>query len=193
MSRVVPVVLFSTALSLMASIQTKSIAQTAGPPAYFFGTWTVSRDCTEAHAGSSGHTVPGSQYRIATSNAGGVTTYALQTIDKPGFEWPAGWENVTLEYRAGPPLQSIPADFECVPGEEASQPFLAQSNYSVSAEPYYAEAHWVGNVTIHGEAHHVLVFPRNVHGADSAVMLLIDADAGDNLQLDTGGTMISEN
>lgn len=196
MARAVPVLLFSTALSLMASIQTRSIAQGAsGIPDYFFGTWSVSRDCTEAHAGSSGrHTLPGSQFRVVPqAGADGATTYALQAVDKPGLRWSKGWKSVQLEYRAGPALKSIPADFECVPGEEASSPFLAQSGFSVSAEPYYAEAHWVGHVKIHGEDHHLLIFPRNVKGADSAVMLLIDADAGDNLQLDTGGTIISEN
>lgn len=194
MSRVVPVLLFSTALSLMSAVQTRSIAQTASSvPEYFFGTWTVARDCTEAHAGSGRHTVPGAQYRIVRSTVDGVPTYSLQGVDKPGFRWPRGWKNVTLEYRAGPALQTIPADFECIPGEEENSAFLAQSGFSVSPEPYYAEAHWVGKVQIHGETHHVLVFPRNLHGPESAVMLLIDADAGDNLQLDTGGTMISEN
>lgn len=193
--RIAPVLLFSTALSLMASIQTRSIAQDAsGIPDYFFGTWTVARDCTEAHAGSTGrHTLPGSQFRVVPQTANGETSYVLQAMDKPGLRWSKGWKNVQLEYRAGTALNRIPADFECIPGEEASSPFLAQSGFSVSAEPYYAEAHWVGKVKIHGEDHHLLVFPRNVKGADSAVILLIDADAGDNLQLDTGGTIISQN
>jgi hypothetical protein len=193
--RIAPVLLFSTALSLMASIQTRSIAQDAsGIPDYFFGTWTVARDCTEAHAGATGrHTLPGSQFRVVPQTTDGETSYVLQAIDKPGLRWSRGWKNVQLEYRAGTALRSIPADFECVPGEEASSPFLAESGFSVSAEPYYAEAHWVGHVKIHGEDHHLLVFPRNVKGADSAVILLIDADAGDNLQLDTGGTIISQN
>ena len=97
------------------------------------------------------------------------------------------------EDRAGTLLKSIPADRECVKGEEASQPFLAQSGFAVSGEPYYGEAHWYGTVQIHGEKHHLLIFPRNVKGADSAAILLIDADAGANLQLDTGGTIIVEN
>jgi hypothetical protein len=194
MSRVAPVLLFSTALSLMASIQTKSEAQTpSGVPEYFFSTWTVNRDCTEAHAGSGGHTIPGSQFRVARSLTADGVTYTLQTLDKPGLRWSKGWKSVKLEYRGGTPLKSIPADFECVPGEEASQPFLAQSGFSVSAEPYYGQQHWYGNVQIHGQKHHLLIFPRNVKGADSAVILLIDADAGDNMQLDTDGTIISEN
>jgi hypothetical protein len=191
MSRVVPVLLFSTALSVMASIQTKTEAQTvSGIPHYFFSTWTIDRDCTEAHAGTGTHTLPGSQFRVVRSADG---NYTLQAIDKPGLRWSKGWRNVKLEYRAGTPMQAIPADFECVPGEEASQPFLAQSGFSVSPEPYYGEEHWYGSVQIHGEKHHLLIFPRNAKGADSAAIVLVDADAGDNLQLDTGGTIIVEN
>ena len=191
MPRVVPVVLFSTALSLMASIQTKSEAQVASDiPNYFFSTWTVDRDCTEAHAGNGAHTLPGSQFRVVRS---ADSTYTLQSIDKPGLRWSKGWKNVKLEYRAGTAMKSIPADFECVPGQEASQPFLAQSGFSVSPEPYYGQEHWYGSVQIHGEKHHLLIFPRNAKGLDSAAIVLVDADAGDNLQLDTGGTIIVEN
>lgn len=193
MSRAVPVLLFATGLSLMAAIQTKTQAQTApGIPEYFFSTWTVQRDCTEAHAAQKGgHTLPGSQFRVARAADGG---YVLQTVDKPGRRpWSAGWRRVQLEYRPGTKITSIPADFECVPGAEESQPFLAQSGFSVSPEPYYAPEHWYGSVTIHGEQHHLLIFPRAVKGKDNAAVLLIDADAGDNLQLDTGGTIIVEN
>ena len=195
MSRVAPVLLFSTALSLMASIQTKTEAQTvSGPPAYFFSTWKVNRDCTEVHAGSGGHTIPGSQFRVVRApNAYGGVTYTLQAIDKPGLRWSSGWKNVQLVYRAGTPLKSIPADFECVKGEEASSPFLAQSGFSVGPEPFYGQEHWYGKVRIHGQTHHLLIFPRNVTGTDSAAILLIDADASGNMQLDTDGTIISEN
>src|SRR5262245_59423707 len=194
MSRVAPVLLFSAALSLMASIQTKSEAQTpSGIPDYFFSTWTVNRDCTEVHAGSGGHTIPGSQFRVVRSQtADGGVAYTLQTLDKPGIRWSKNWKSVKLEFRAGTALKSIPADFECVPGEEASQPFLAQSGFAVSGEPYYPQEHWYGTVMIHGQMHHMLIFPRNVKGADSAAVLLIDADAGGNLQLDTDGTVIVE-
>jgi hypothetical protein len=154
----------------------------------------VDRDCTEAHAGTtSGHTLPGSQFRVSRTSSGDGVSYTFQSLDKPGLRWTNGWKKVKLEYRAGTPMKSIPADFECVPGEEASQPFLAQSNFGVSAEPYYGQEHWYGTVQIHGEKHHLLIFPRNTQGAESAAILLIDADAGGNLQLDTNGTIISEN
>lgn len=190
MSRVAPVVLFSTALCLMASIQNRSEAQSVSRvPDYFFSTWTVSRDCTEAHAGKNMHTVPGLQFRVSRVSQDGLS-YSLEPVNKPEKAWATGWKNVKLEYRAGARMSSIPADMECVPGEEESSPFLAQSGFSVSAEPYYPYEHWYGLVSIHGQAHHLLIFPRNTKGADSAAIVLIDADSGGNLQLDTDGTII---
>lgn len=194
MSRIAPVLLFSTALSLMASVQTTSEAHTpSGIPDYFFSTWTVDRDCTEAHAGNRGHTIPGLQFQVSPTATHDGINYRLRVIDKPGLQWSRGWRNVELQYRAGVKMKQIPADFECVPGEEESNPFLAQSGFSVSPEPYYGYEHWYGTVTIHGEKHHLLIFPRNVKGYASAAVVLIDADASDNLQLDTGGTIIVEN
>jgi hypothetical protein len=194
MSRVVPVLLFSTALALVASIQTKSVAQTGSSiPDYFFSAWTVNRDCTEAHAGTGGHTLPGNQFRVTRTATDDGVSYSLEPLDRPSHLWSAGWKKVKLEYRPGARMSAVPADFECIPGEEASSPFLAESGFSVSAEPYYGYEHWYGTVTIHGEKHHLLIFPRNTRGSSSAVVMLIDADAGDNLQLDTGGIIIVEN
>ena len=195
MSRVVPVLLFSAALAVMASIQTKSEAQTASDiPDYFFSTWTVDRDCTEAHAGTgSGHTLPGSQFRVTRTVSSAGPGYTLQALDKPGLKWASGWKSVKLEYRPGTRITAIPADFECIPGEEASQPFLAQSGFAVSAEPYYGEEHWYATVWLHGQKHHLLIFPRSTQGAESAAIVLIDADAGSNMQLDTNGTIIVQN
>ncbi len=58
MSRAIPLFLFSTALCLVAATQPKS-AEAATIPDYFFKAWTVNRDCTEAHSGGLGHTIPG--------------------------------------------------------------------------------------------------------------------------------------
>lgn len=194
MSRIAPVLLFSTALCLMASIQTKSEAQTASAiPAYFFDTWTVNRDCTEQHAGRGSHSQPGLKFRVTRSTSEAGEGYALEVVSTVNGPGPASWPKVKLEYRAGAQLTSIPADMECVPGEEASSPFLAMSGFSQSSEPYYGYAHWYGQITLHGEKHHFLLFPRNVHGPSSAAIMLVDADASDNLQLDHDGTIIVEN
>jgi hypothetical protein len=189
-SRAVPLFLFSAALSVMAAIQPKP-AQAASVPAYFLKSWTVNRDCTEAHAATAGgHTMPGLQFQVRQGVDG---TYALRPVNTYGARWPLGWQNVKLEYRAGSPMSAIPADMECVPGQEASSSFLAQSGFAASAEPYYGYEHWYGQVTIHGEKHHLLIFPRNVEGASSAAIVLIDVDASGNLQLDHNGTIIIEN
>jgi hypothetical protein len=191
MSRAAPIVLFSTALALMSAIQPKAQAQDAIPD-YFFNAWTVNRDCTESHAGGRGHTTPGSKFRVTRNSADG-SSFRLQPVNEGVRRWSAGWQSVKLEYRGGAALSSIPADMECVPGQEASSPFLAQSGFTASAEPYYGYEHWYGQVTLHGETHHLLIFPRNTRGASSAAIVLIDADAGGNLQLDHNGTIIVEN
>ena len=192
MSRAVPLFLFSTALCVMAAVQPKPAFASAGIPDYFFKAWTVNRDCTEAHGGGAGHTTPGLQFRVARNSVDGVS-YSLQPVNNGATRWNRGWQGVKLEYRAGAPMSAIPADMECVPGQETSSPFLAQSGFSASAEPYYGYEHWYGQVTIHGEKHHVLIFPRNTQGTSSAAIVLIDVDASGNLQLDHNGTIIVEN
>lgn len=190
-SRAVPLFLFSTALCVMAAIQPKP-AKADSVPGYFFKTWTVDRDCTEAHAGlAAGHTIPGLQFQVKTQADG---TYTLVPVDTNAGRWGRGWRNgIPLEYRAGAQMASIPADMECVPGQEASSPFLGQAGFAVSAEPYYPYEHWYGQVTIHGEKHHLLIFPRNVQsGPATAAIVLVDEDAQGNLQLDNNGTIIIE-
>ncbi len=189
MSRAIPIVLFSTALCLVAATQPKA-AEAATIPDYFFKAWTVNRDCTEAHSGGVGHTIPGLKFQVSRNSADGES-YSLVPADGARGRWARGWKNVKLSYRAGTPMSSIPADMECVPGQEDSQPFLAQSGFASSAEPYYGYEHWYGEVTIHGAKHHLLVFPRAASG--NAAVVLIDVDASGNLQLDHNGTIIVEN
>ena len=188
-ARAVPLFLFSTALSVMSVLQSRP-AKADTVPDYFLKTWTVNRDCTEVHAGAlAGHTTPGLQFQVVADADG---TYTLKPVNTGAGRWSRGWQGVTLEYRAGATMSAIPADMECVPGQEASSPFLAQSGFASSAEPYYGYEHWYGQVTIHGEKHHLLIFPRNAQGASSAAIVLIDVDAAGNLQLDQNGTIIVE-
>jgi hypothetical protein len=189
MSRALPLFLFSTALCLVAATQPKT-ASAATIPDYFFKAWTVNRDCTEAHSGGLGHTIPGLQFKV-TRDSGDGESYSLQPVNNAKGRWARGWQSVKLSYRAGAPMSAIPADMECVPGQEDASPFLAQSGFSSSAEPYYGYEHWYGQVTIHGAKHHLLVFPNASSG--SAAIVLIDVDAAGNLQLDHNGTIIVEN
>jgi hypothetical protein len=184
-SRAVPLFLFSTALAVMAAVQPKP-ASADTVPSYFLGKWTVDRDCTEAHAATiHGHTIPGLQIQVKPLTDG---TYTLVPVDGT---YSGVWPRVTLEYRGGAKMAAIPADMECVPGQEESSPFLAQSGFAVSAEPYYPYEHWYGQVTLHGEKHHVLIFPQNVQqGPASAAIVLIDEDAAGNMNLDGNGTII---
>jgi hypothetical protein len=191
MSRALPIVLFSTALCLVAATDPKPARAHTAIPDYFFKAWTVNRDCTEAHSGGAGHTIPGLQFRVNPKSADGMT-YSLQPVNTMSGRWARGWQNVKLEYRAGAKMSSIPADMECVPGQEETSPFLAQSGFATSGEPYYGYEHWYGQVTIHGEKHHLLIFPRAGAGASSAAVMLIDVDASGNLQLDHNGTIIVE-
>ncbi len=184
-SRTVPLFLFSTALAVMAAVQPKP-AKADTVPSYFLSSWTVDRDCTEAHAGSiHGHTIPGLRIQVKKQADG---TYTLVPVDGT---YSGVWPRVTVEYRAGAQMATIPADMECVPGQEESSPFLAQSGFAVSAEPYYPYEHWYGQVTLHGDKHHVLIFPQNVQqGPASAAIVLIDEDAAGKMQLDGNGTII---
>jgi hypothetical protein len=193
MSRSLPVVLFSAALCVAAATNPKPAAAQTTIPAYFFNAWTVNRDCTEAHSGGRGHTIPGLQFRVSPVSADGQT-YSLQAVNTKVGRWARGWQNVKLEYRTGARMNAIPADMECVPGQEETSPFLAQSGFASSAEPYYGYEHWYGQVTIHGENHHLLIFPRATQsGPSSAAVLLIDVDANGNMQLDNNGTIVVEN
>src|SRR5262245_33988732 len=116
-SRTLPLVLFSAALCAMAAIESKpAMAETV--PSYFFNSWTVARDCTEAHAGTKGgHTIPGTQLQVRKIADG---SYTLVPQDTYAGRWARGWRNIKLEYRAGAQMAAIPADMECVPGQEES-------------------------------------------------------------------------
>lgn len=190
MSRSVPSILAFAAVCLSAGATAHADSTI---PGYFFKEWSISRDCSEQHAGPAGHVQTGLRFRIAPStwDAGGQS-YALQAIDVDRRIWPGNWKKVRLEYRAGAKMGALPADFECVPGQEASSPFLAMSNYSQTAEPWYEFEHWYGILLIHGEPHHLLIFPRPLEGASSAVVVLQDVDADGTIKLDHNGIIHSE-
>jgi hypothetical protein len=181
-------------LLLITAVQSTAQAQTATVPDYFFKQWSVQSNCAEQGADPAAHTQVGLEYVIspASISADGLN-YAFEAINSDTQSWPDGWADLTLEYRAGTQMASIPADFACVPGAAASSSLLAMSNYTQSAEPYYEYEHWYGLGTIHGEPHHVLIFPRAVDGADSAIIVVLDAGTDGTVQLDHDGTIHSHN
>jgi hypothetical protein len=193
MPRTVPVLLSFAAFCLIAGSAVPSQAQElAAIPNHFFSEWSVKKDCSEQHAGPQGHVQNGLKFKVSrTALAADGQAFTLEVRTPDGENAPGSWQNVRVEYRAGVRMTTLPADFECTPGAETTSPFLAMGNYSTSAEPWYEYEHWVGLVDIHGQKHHLLIFPRDVKlaGTVRAVIVLHDADASDNVKLDHGGAI----
>jgi hypothetical protein len=165
-------------------------AQTSNIPAYFFQQATVTSNCIQTGFSPSEQASPGLQFAIspASVSADG-TSYGFTAINSANQTWPGGWAKLSLQYRAGVPMTTVPADFACVPGEPSSSALLAMSNFTQSGEPYYPYEHWYALGTIAGEPHHFLIFPRNVTGADSVIIVLLDAGTDGSVVLDQDGTI----
>jgi hypothetical protein len=164
-------------------------AQAGSIPDYFFKEWTVAKNCTEQHAGLAARVQSGLKFKISRDPAadGG---YVFQAEDSAQQQWAANWNGMKLSYRAGTAMTTLPADFECIPGQEASSPFLAMSNYAQATEPYYEQAHWYGLAKIQGQLEHVLIFPRNsAQGGPSAVIVMQSVNSSRAVQLDDNGVI----
>jgi hypothetical protein len=182
------------AILIISAIQSVAHAQTATVPAYFFKVWQVQSNCIEQGFDPKTQTQVGLRYAIsgASISTDGVS-YAFKPLNSATQVWPDGWSELRLQYRPGVQMTNIPADFACVPGQPSSSSLLAMSNYSQSAEPYYEYEHWYAFGALHGEPHHFLIFPRNVDGADSAIIILLEAGTNGNVQLDQDGSIHSDN
>lgn len=195
MTRKFSLTTFAAAQCLIAGLAGAAPAQAATPtiPGYFFSQWTVSSNCTEANAGPAARVQTGLQFKISSDSAATDGAYSLQVIDAAGKQWAGGWSGVKLRYRAGTQMTTIPADFACMAGSEASSasasPLLAMSGYVQSAEPQYAQQHWYGMAKIHGQMEHILIFPRPKKGESSAIIVLESASAGTNISLDDDGVI----
>jgi hypothetical protein len=164
-------------------------AQAGTIPDYFFKEWTVSKNCTEQHAGLGAHVQTGLKFKISRNAQAADGSYVFEAEDAGQQHWAANWNGMKLEYRAGTALSTMPADFECIPGQEATSPFLAMSNYAQATEPFYAERHWYGIAKIHGQLEHVLIFPRNAPSGPSAVIVMQSVNAPGTVQLDENGVI----
>jgi hypothetical protein len=172
------------------------VAALAGAPAqadtipdYFFTEGTVTKNCTEQHAGLAARVQPGLKFKISRDVQAADGSYLFQAQDSSSQRWAANWNGMKLSYRAGTEMTTLPADFECIPGQEAASPFLAMSNYAVSTEPYYEQAHWYGIAKIHGQLEHILIFPRNSTEGPSAVIVMQSVNARGAVQLDDNGVI----
>ena len=184
-----------TLLSTVAAAQCL-VAALAGAPAradtipdYFFTEGTVAQNCTEQHAGMAARVNPGLKFKISRDAQAADGRFVFQAQDVGELHWAANWNGMKLSYRAGTELTTLPADFECIPGQEAASPFLALSNYAVTAEPYYEQAHWFGLARIQGQLEHVLIFPRNSAQGPSAVIVMQSVTPRGAAQLDDNGVI----
>jgi hypothetical protein len=179
---------------LIAGLAATAQARAAQIPDYFFQQWTVTSNCTEQHAGLAARAQAGLQFRVSKDTASEDGSYVLETVDAgPTNRWAANWNGLRLEYRPGTKMSTVPADFECIAGTASTSPFLAMSGYVQTAEPYYEQQHWYGIATIHGQLQHVLIFPRDVVGDKSAIIVLQSASTPSAIQLDDNGVIISHN
>jgi hypothetical protein len=158
-------------------------------PDYFFKEWTVAKNCTEQHAGLAARVDTGLKFKISPDTQAADGSYVFEAEDVGQQHWAANWNGMKLQYRSGTDMTTLPADFECIPGQEATSPFLAMSNYAQATEPYYEQAHWYGIAKINGQLEHVLIFPRNAGTGPGAVIVLESVNAPGTVQLDDNGVL----
>jgi hypothetical protein len=188
-SRKIPLSCIVVAQCLIAGLATP--AQAGAIPGYFFKQWTTSANCAEQNAGLAARVPNGLKFSVSQEAADG--SYVFVAMNTPSQQWGPGWNGAKLEYRSGTKMTTVPADFECIPGQESTSSFLAMSGYAVTAEPYYEQEHWYGLVRIHGQLEHVLVFPREAtNGGPSAVVVLQSVTSGKTTQLDDNGAIIAQ-
>jgi hypothetical protein len=168
-------------------------ARAGAIPDYFFSEWTVTKNCTEQHAGLAARVDSGLKFAISKASTSDDGSYVFQAEDTAGAHWAGAWNGLKLQYRPGTVMPTVPADFECIPGAESTSPFLAMSGYAQAAEPYYEQEHWYGLATIRGQLEHVLIFPRKTRGPASAIIVLQSVNAPNSIQLDDDGVIHSQN
>jgi len=166
-----------------------SPAQAADIPDNFFQEWTVSKNCTEQHAGLAARVAKGLKFRISRDTKAADGSYVFQTENTGQQRWNANWGGIKLQYRPGPEMKTLPADFECIPGQEASSSFLAMSNYAQATEPQYEQGHWYGLARIHGQLEHILIFPSTSASGPKAVIVMQSVTASNSIQLDDNGVI----
>jgi len=197
MTRKISLAAFAAAQCVLGGLIAATPADAAQIPSYFFSQWTVTANCTEAHAGPAARVQSGLQFKISPSSAAGDGSYTLEAINVSGKQWASNWNGVKLEYRPGTKMTTVPADFECAAGSEAastsSSPFLAMSGYVQTAEPQYAQQHWYGLARINGQLEHILIFPRDMKGDKSAIVVLQSASNSTDISLDDDGVLNSRN
>lgn len=193
MTRKFPLAAFAAAQCLVLGLVATAPSQAGTIPQYFFSQWTVTANCTEASAGPAARVQTGLQFKISSDSASADGSYTLHTLNTSGKQWRSEWNGMKLQYRAGTKMTTVPADFECVAGSEASSasssPLLAMSGYVQTAEPQYEQQHWYGLAKINGQLEHVLIFPRDTKSGSSVIVVLESASASADIKLDDNGVI----
>jgi hypothetical protein len=164
-------------------------AQAGTIPDYFFKEWTVAKNCTEQNAGLAAQVPAGLKFKISRDGQAADGSYVFEAEDVGQQHWAINWNGMKLEYRAGTEMTTLPADFECIPGQEATSPFLAMSNYAQATEPFYEQRHWYGVAKIHGQLEHILIFPSNAAAGPRAVIVMQSVNSPGTVQLDDNGVI----
>ena len=113
-------------LTIVAAAQCL-VAALAGAPAragtipdYFFTEWTVSKNCTEQHAGLAARVSSGLKFKISRDSQAADGSFVFEAEDSGSGHWQANWNGMKLQFRPGTDMSTLPADFECIPGQEAT-------------------------------------------------------------------------
>ena len=177
---------------LIAGLAAPAQAGNSSLPQYFFHPGTTAANCAEQSGGIAAHVPAGLKFQVAQDTTDG--TYVFQAVNSDTQKWPAGWNGMKLKYRPGTRMTAVPADYTCVPGQEASNSFLAMSDYQVGPEPYVEFEHMYGVTRIAGQIEHVMVFLRdNSNGGPAAVIVLQSATSKTTMQLDQNGVINADN
>ena len=164
-------------------------ARAADIPDNFFMEWTVSKNCTEQHVGLAARVASGLKFKISRDAQAADGSYVFQAENTGQQRWNANWSGIKLQYRPGTEMKTLPADFECIPGEEASSSFLAMSNYAQATEPQYQQRHWYALARINGQLEHILIFPSTSASGPKAVIVMQSVTASNSIQLDDNGVI----
>src|SRR5690348_4203753 len=95
-TRKISLAAFAAAQCVIAGLVAATPARAAEIPHYFFSQWTVTANCTEAHAGPAARVQSGLQFKIAKDSVSADGTYTLQTINASGKQWASEWSGLKL-------------------------------------------------------------------------------------------------
>src|SRR5579864_9322928 len=76
-------------------------AQAGTIPDHFFKEWTVSKNCTEQHAGLAAQVATPLKFKISRDTQGADGSYVFEAEDVGQQHWAANWNGMKLTFRPG--------------------------------------------------------------------------------------------